>query len=434
MQATVRAAGGPRNAPREELRRPPPGGAPSSRGATTRRGAGATLGLVSLYTTAADARARACSRSTRRSRSPRSRRRLRWPRTAARSRTARARSTGSPSPSRRSPRCRSRFWRRSPLGVFALTTAASASSTRSASAPGPPFGPTIALFLLAASRDDAHPWTRRTDRGRDRALRRARRRRKTWARATCRSRRRSSGSLVWTIAWFAGDRTRLRRERLDRAGRPARARAAARGGRGACADRPRPARLGGPRDQRHPRAGRRRAAAPGPATRQARARRCRRSRTSPATRSARSTSSCARCATTGAGERRGRRARARVPRHARRAPPRRRPRRRRRDRRARRRPLGATADGAAYRIVQESLTNASRHGTGSARVELAFGERRLELDGDEPGRARRRRARGGHGLTGMRERACSLAARSRPAPRRRRASASTRACRREAPE
>jgi signal transduction histidine kinase len=70
------------------------------------------------------------------------------------------------------------------------------------------------------------------------------------------------------------------------------------------------------------------------------------------------------------------------------------------------RPLGAAADQAAYRILQEALTNATRHGTGSARIELAFGDRALELEvtnpvpvGGSP------RPGGGHGVTGMRERA-----------------------------
>jgi hypothetical protein len=39
-------------------------------------------------------------------------------------------------------------WRRSPLGVFALTTAASAVLSAVGAAAGPPFGPTIALYLL----------------------------------------------------------------------------------------------------------------------------------------------------------------------------------------------------------------------------------------------------------------------------------------------
>ena len=51
-------------------------------------------------------------------------------------------------------------WRRAPLAVFILTTAASAASMARGYPGGPPVGPTIALYLLAASRDPRHPWTR----------------------------------------------------------------------------------------------------------------------------------------------------------------------------------------------------------------------------------------------------------------------------------
>jgi signal transduction histidine kinase len=72
-------------------------------------------------------------------------------------------------------------------------------------------------------------------------------------------------------------------------------------------------------------------------------------------------------------------------------------------------PLESATDQAAYRILQEALTNAARHGTGAARVELVFGQAALELrisnhtrDESAP------RANDGHGLTGMRERAILL--------------------------
>ena len=73
------------------------------------------------------------------------------------------------------------------------------------------------------------------------------------------------------------------------------------------------------------------------------------------------------------------------------------------------RPLGATVDVAAYRILQEALTNAARHGAGAAQVELAFGEAALRLTITNPvpnGSARP--ITGGHGLIGMRERAILL--------------------------
>jgi signal transduction histidine kinase len=70
---------------------------------------------------------------------------------------------------------------------------------------------------------------------------------------------------------------------------------------------------------------------------------------------------------------------------------------------------GAAADQAAYRILQEALTNAARHGTGRARIELAYGVTELELSVTNPVPPRGSpRSGGGHGLTGMRERATLL--------------------------
>jgi signal transduction histidine kinase len=73
------------------------------------------------------------------------------------------------------------------------------------------------------------------------------------------------------------------------------------------------------------------------------------------------------------------------------------------------RQLESAVDQAAYRILQEALTNAARHGTGAARVELAFGDAALELTiTNAAGGESAPRANGGHGLTGMRERATLL--------------------------
>ena len=72
-----------------------------------------------------------------------------------------------------------------------------------------------------------------------------------------------------------------------------------------------------------------------------------------------------------------------------------------------RRPLPPGVDRGAYRILQEALTNAARHGSGSAAVELAFGREALDVTVENPigpGRA----AGGGHGVVGMRERAALL--------------------------
>ena len=83
-----------------------------------------------------------------------------------------------------------------------------------------------------------------------------------------------------------------------------------------------------------------------------------------------------------------------------------------------RRPLPRRLDQAAYRIVQESLTNAARHGSGAAIVELRFGESDLELTISNPASAA---ADGhgdgaGHGILGMRERAALLDGRLEAGP------------------
>ncbi|MGH2949136.1 MAG: sensor histidine kinase [Solirubrobacteraceae bacterium] len=77
--------------------------------------------------------------------------------------------------------------------------------------------------------------------------------------------------------------------------------------------------------------------------------------------------------------------------------------------RGERRPLPPSVDRGAYRIVQEALTNAARHGEGSARVRVDFGHDALEVTVANPLR-RGRAAHGvdGHGVVGMRERAALL--------------------------
>jgi signal transduction histidine kinase len=74
-----------------------------------------------------------------------------------------------------------------------------------------------------------------------------------------------------------------------------------------------------------------------------------------------------------------------------------------------RRPLPPGVDRAAYRIVQEALMNAARHGDGSAQVHLTFGQSALDLTVvnrlRRDGTARRVDR---HGITGMRERAAQL--------------------------
>jgi signal transduction histidine kinase len=71
-----------------------------------------------------------------------------------------------------------------------------------------------------------------------------------------------------------------------------------------------------------------------------------------------------------------------------------------------RRPLAPGVDQAAFRILQEALTNAARHGDGTVAVELAFGPRVLEVAVSNPTPPGSTVANGGgHGIVGMRERA-----------------------------
>ena len=82
-----------------------------------------------------------------------------------------------------------------------------------------------------------------------------------------------------------------------------------------------------------------------------------------------------------------------------------------------RRPLPATVDLAAYRIVQESLTNVLRHAAGaSALVAIRYAEEEMTINVDDDGRASASRAptanggtrAPGHGILGMRERVHAL--------------------------
>jgi len=73
-----------------------------------------------------------------------------------------------------------------------------------------------------------------------------------------------------------------------------------------------------------------------------------------------------------------------------------------------RRPLSPGLDQAAYRILQESLTNAARHGDGSAEVDVTFAPSSLELDVSNPIRWDRPPGSAAHGIVGMRERAALL--------------------------
>ena len=75
-------------------------------------------------------------------------------------------------------------------------------------------------------------------------------------------------------------------------------------------------------------------------------------------------------------------------------------------------PLSDGTELAAYRIVQESLTNAARHGGPdvSTTVEVSYGEDQLDVSVTDDGRGSTSQATdgAGHGLIGMRERVAVL--------------------------
>lgn len=74
-----------------------------------------------------------------------------------------------------------------------------------------------------------------------------------------------------------------------------------------------------------------------------------------------------------------------------------------------RRTVGAAVDRAAYRITQEALTNAARHGGGSAHVTLDYRAEELAVTVSNPvDPAAPPNRGGGRGLVGMRERATLL--------------------------
>ncbi|MFF2326886.1 MULTISPECIES: sensor histidine kinase [unclassified Streptomyces] len=74
------------------------------------------------------------------------------------------------------------------------------------------------------------------------------------------------------------------------------------------------------------------------------------------------------------------------------------------------RQLAPSTDLAAYRIIQEALTNAHKHARASlTEVTLAYGERTLEITVADNGRGTAKQGAGtGHGLIGMRERATAF--------------------------
>ena len=86
----------------------------------------------------------------------------------------------------------------------------------------------------------------------------------------------------------------------------------------------------------------------------------------------------------------------------------------------RRRSLPTDVDEAAYRVVQEALTNVGRHAGGgaSATVRVRYGHGALTVQVDDDGRgAAAGPPEPGHGLTGMRERVTALGGSLRAEPR-----------------
>jgi signal transduction histidine kinase len=301
-------------------------------------------------------------------------------------------------------------WRRWPLGVLVVTTAASAALLALSAPGGLPLGPTVALYLLAATRDDAHPWTRGLT-----AIVLALIGVHAVALGLARDRFPTSavviGGLVWVVAWFAGERTRLRREQiaeLEERARRAERDAERERDLAAAQERARIAR------DLHDSAGH----AINVIGIQAGAARLLHDRDPARSRAALQTVEAIARQTAGEIDQMVRSLRDDDPTTA---PPglagldalia---------QQRAaglavslasegERRPLGGAVDRAAYRILQEALTNAARHGDGAARVELAFGPAALDVVVTNPAAAAvQPRTNGGHGLVGMHERAAML--------------------------
>jgi signal transduction histidine kinase len=104
-------------------------------------------------------------------------------------------------------------WRRSPLGVFVVTAAAGVLLAGLGDPVDLLPGPTVALYLLAASREPPAPWTRRTT-ATVVGLLVAYLGAAAAAQGTFPASELLHTGLAWAVAWFAGERTRLQREQL----------------------------------------------------------------------------------------------------------------------------------------------------------------------------------------------------------------------------
>ena len=73
------------------------------------------------------------------------------------------------------------------------------------------------------------------------------------------------------------------------------------------------------------------------------------------------------------------------------------------------RPLPPSVDLAAFRIVQEALTNVTRHaGQATATISLRYGDEGLTVQVEDDGRGPANGSGGGNGIRGMKERASAL--------------------------
>jgi len=81
------------------------------------------------------------------------------------------------------------------------------------------------------------------------------------------------------------------------------------------------------------------------------------------------------------------------------------------------RPLPAEVDRAAYRVIQEALTNVTRHaGTATASVQITYAAENLIVRVADDGAGSRRPPVPGYGLVGMRERVTALGGQLRAEP------------------
>ncbi len=104
-------------------------------------------------------------------------------------------------------------WRRGPVPVFVVVGVASTLSAGLGYVLGLPLGPAVALYLLATSRDATRPWTPGAV-GVVVALFAVFLGATGWASGTFPAVDLLHSGLAWAVAWFAGERTRLRREHV----------------------------------------------------------------------------------------------------------------------------------------------------------------------------------------------------------------------------